>query len=364
MLFGILGDTHSDNEALPYIIKHFKELGVSGIVHCGDIEPKHLNPSLFLSLPVICALTEEQSDNPAFKSPPVGWTFTRPGDRVRIFCGVKMYVGHKRSFTYLMGSEQKLMNEINEIRKNNDGVSWMFAGHTHRQIFDQGAQVSFVNPGAVWSSLNGYEYAVVNSISGKVIFCRIPKVKPSRDQFCTGVISDSLNVSEIRPDFWEKLVLALETYGVKTLIHCGNIKLSDIGRPELKNFQVYFNLRKDQIFKNTLPSNWVKIPPDFPVVEVDGHKLLVQLDFGALIAEESEVGLAALSQELLRKYPEISFILCGFTRTAFLEEGELVWVVNPGDAKSSNFAVISFPTEEVVFDNIPFDPLPSLAKIS
>ncbi len=363
MLWGIIGDTHTDATAVPYIMKRFKDAGVTGIVHTGDIEARnHLDPKLFLNLPVICALTEEQAGNPDFNCPPPNWVFTRPGDRIRVFCGVKIYVGHKRSFTYLMGSEQTLVNEINQIRATNDGVSWMFAGHTHRQICDQGIQVGFVNPGAVWNSLDGYEYAIVNPETSCVTFSRIPKVKTSRDQFRIGVISDSLNVSEVRPDFWEKLAPALDAYGAKTLIHCGNIKLSDIGRPELEKFQVHFNLRADQAFKGVLPSNWMRIPLEFPVVDIEGHKLLVQLDFGALIAEQSEVGLAALSQDLLRKYPEIGFILCGFTRTAFLEEGELVWVINPGDARSSSFAVIGFPTTEVIFDNIPFDPLPPLVE--
>jgi len=361
-LIGVLSDTHEDvGNALCHIVRIFKGLGVVGIVHCGDIHRKHLDPKLFNSLPVICALTEEQANDPAFTTPPDGWVFTTPADRIKTFCDVKMYVGHKKSFEFLTGSEAKLAQAIAEIRKNHDGVDWLFAGHTHHQICDQGRLITFVNPGAVEASFDGYEYAVIDLDTGKIVFSRIPKVKPVISQFHVGVISDSLNVSDLISTFWSNLAAAMRAQKVRAIIHCGNISLKDIGRAELSEFQVYFNLRSDQSYNRPLPENWHLIPQNNPVVEIEGYKFYVRLDFGADISNQSEVQLDSIARDLLKKHPEISFVLCGFSRSAFLEEGQLVRIINPGNVVSDqNFAVIGLPVAEITLDHIPVLPLPQI----
>lgn len=363
MLLGVLSDTHSDRgNAIPHIMQVFKKAGVTGIIDCGDIDSRNVDPKLYLDLPVVCALTEDQIQDPAFAEPPTGWKFTKPGDRICTVGSVKMYVGHKRSFEFLMGSKLKLAEMLNQIRRDNDRVSYMFSGHTHHQIYDQDRLISFINPGAVEGSVDGYEYAIVDTHTGKVIFSRIPKTMPIKTPFSVGVISDSLDVSELDAKFWEKLANALRLYGVKTLIHCGNIALSDIGRSELADFQVYFNLRPDQKDYKKPGSNWQLIHPDHPIVDVEGYKFYVQLDLGAILMSQSEIGMDNICMELRRKYPEITFILFGFTADAFLEEGQLVRMVNPGDVRvDRNFAVIDLPNTTITFDRIASDPLPKIS---
>lgn len=367
MLIGLLGDSHADPEnAFPYVIEALRKLGVGAFIHTGDIDPKHFTAEAFLGLPTICVLIEDQigpGSNPIFARPPHNIITTVPDDRIRDFCGLKLYAGHKRSWQYLAGSEQDLMALINKMRKDYDGLSLMLSGHTHHEIFLQGDQVSFINPGAIWNSFDGHEYATFDTISSRVTFGRIPKAKPLDERFQVGVMSDSFNVSRLRPNFWEKLAKAFKIHKVKNVIHCGNISLLDIGKPELNEFTVHFNLRGDQVCPEELPANWKLIDHDVPVVEVEGYKFLVKLDFSLEIAKHTEVDLNILSEELLRKFPEISFILCGFTRRAFLEEGPLIKVVNPGDAlKDNNFVVIRLPTTEIIFDNIPADPLPPIEQ--
>ena len=361
-LIGVMSDTHEDTgNALCHIVEVFKKLNVVGIVHCGDIDKKHLNPKLFNNLPVVCALTEEQASDPAFVDPPKDWVYTRPGDRVRVFCGAKMYVGHKKSFEFLTGSESKLAQAVAEIRKNYDGVDWLFSGHTHHQICDQGRLITFVNPGAVESSSDGYEYVVINLDTGGVVFSRLPKVKPVIEQFRIGVISDTFNVSDLIPTFWKDIASQMTAKAVKNIIHCGNISLKDIGRPELSGFEVYFNLRADQTYHGPLPSNWHLIPLNNPIVEINGYKFYIQLDFGAEISKQSECELDVVARDLLKKYPEISFVLCGFSRSAFLEEGQLLRIINPGGAVcDQGFAVIGLPVAEITFDHILFPPLPPI----
>jgi predicted phosphodiesterase len=247
---------------------------------------------------------------------------------------------------------------LNEIRRANDGVRWLFSGHTHHQIYKQSHLINFVNPGAVEDSFDGYEFAVINTGNGEIVFGRIPKTNPIRPTFSVGVISDSLDISKMDPTFWQKLTEEFKKRGVNHIIHCGNISLNDIGRPEFAGFQVFYNLRPDQNNERSF-GNWHQIPIETPVVEIGGYKFYVELDLGAALLGKSEIDMEVLCLDLRRKHPEISFVLCGFTNNAFLEEGQEVRIINPGDIlKDRNFTVICLPRTEITFGHVPVDPLP------
>lgn len=361
MILGIISDTHRDEmNAVPHIMKRFKEKGVEVIIHCGDIEPKHLKSEMFLGLPVICALVDEQTKREDFITPPCRWKYTKPGERVLFVNGLRIYVGHKRSFEFLTGSESCLAKMLDGLRRDFDGLRWLFSGHTHHQIFKQGI-TSFLNPGAVEDSFDGYEYAIVDTEKEEVTFSRIPKSKLAGENFSIGVISDSLNISKSNPDFWQELADSLRDRGVKNLIHCGNISLKDVGRKELNEFCVYYNLRMDQKIPDIRLENWKIIDSENPVVKIGDYRFYIQLDLGAVLLEQSELDMYKLSLSLRREYPEIDFILCGFTYQAFLEEGEQATIINPGNViNNQNFVVITLPAKEITFSHIPSKALPSL----
>ena len=362
MIIGIVSDTHEDRmNALPHIIAELKARGAEYIIHCGDIEPKHVNRQLFGELPVICALTEDQVGKAAFGVVPEGWIFTEPGNRVYRLGDMRVYVGHKRSFEFLTGAEAKLQETMERIRKEYDGLRLMTSGHTHHQIFCQTRLVHFVNPGAVEYSFDGYEFALCDTGRERTIFTRIPVTRPVSESFAVGVVSDSLNISELDPEFWERLRKELLDLNVRHVIHCGNISVKDIGRPEFSEFEVYYNLRPDQQ-KPEASKNWHLIEPGNPVVEINEYRFFVQLDLGAALNEQSELDLHRLSLRLRREHHDISYILCGFTNDAFLEEGQQVRIINPGDiVKDRTFAVITLPRAEILFGQVPVDPLPPLA---
>jgi len=204
MILGALSDTHTDTaNAIPHIMREFKKRGVEYIIHPGDIDPKHLKPEMFLNLPVACALTEEQvngDDKEKFLVPPKGWIYTRPGNRiVRLPNGEVIYVGHKLSSNFLTGSEAEMDRKLQEIRNQHDGLRLVFSGHTHHGIRFQGHLVTFVNPGAVEESWDGHEFAIIDTDTGEIVFCRIPKTKLVKSDFSFAVISDSLDISEVDP---------------------------------------------------------------------------------------------------------------------------------------------------------------------
>lgn len=362
MIWGILSDTHKDKmNAICHIMAEFKKRGVEAIIHCGDIKPVHLKPELFCNLPLVCALVKEQVEKKEFANPPNNWRFTKPRNRIIDIGDTRIYVGHKRAFEFLTGSEANLINTLNKIRRDHDWVRWLFSGHTHHQIYKQSHVINFINPGAVEDSFDGYEFAIVNTETDEVVFSRIPKTKPNKKPFSVGIISDSLNISELDPEFWKKLVEEFKKRDISHVIHCGNLAVEDIGEKEFDSFQVHYNLQPDQKNPSTIPENWHLIDQKEPVVEINGYRFYVQLDLGATLLEQSEYDMYKFCLELRRKHPMISFVLCGFTNDAFLEEGEQVRIINPGDVlKDRNFAVISLPRAEITFSHIHPDPLPQI----
>ena len=360
MIIGILSDTHHDkSNAIAHVVEEFKRRKVEAIFHCGDIEPRHLDSELFGNLPVVCALVEEQKGAKEYCFAPNGWRFTEPGNRiVTLPNGLSFYIGHKRSFEFLTGSEAELIKTLETIRRDYDCVQWLFSGHTHHQIYKQDPLISFVNPGAIEDSYDGYEFAVINTETKEITFSRIPKTRPIKKSFSVGIISDSLNISDLDVDFWASLAKQFKKKRVRDIIHCGNISIGDIGREELKEFKVHYYLRKDQKNPSNVPDNWELIRLEKPIVEVNGYKFYVQLDLGVTILEQSEIDMHKLSLHIRKGYPETSFILFGSTNYAFLEEGEQVRIINPGDVvRDRNYSIVTLPTTEIVFGSIIPPPL-------
>lgn len=354
-----MSDTHQDKaKAIPHIIKEFKDRGVKLIIHCGDIDPKHLNAKLFGNLPVDCALVESQVGRKEFANLPKGWRTTKPGDRILRVKNIIYYLGHRRAYEFLAGSEAQLMDTLNLIRKDYDGTQWLFAGHTHHQTFAQGPLIDFINPGAVEGSYSGYEFAILDTDADKVTFSRILKTNPVIEPFKIAVISDSLDVARRNPSFWDKLAEKLRSQKVRYIIHCGNMDTKKIPEKEFKDFTVYCNLRNDQEKPAT---KWKFKTEENPVVEINGYKLCIQLNFGAELLSKSEFDMYKYSLEIRKKYPEVSFLLFGLTRSAFFEESEQLTFINPGDIEADqNYVVIELPRCEITFDHIPIDPLPKI----
>jgi putative phosphoesterase len=358
MKIGILSDTHEvKGNDLQRVMDAFKNAGVELIFHCGDIYPGDLDPKKFLGIPVICALVDTQPDEPEFKVPPKGWTFTvtksESGTESRIvrIKGDPYYVGHKRSFRLLNSTETEFLQNLDELRRDTDGLREICSGHLHFQLFDQTGLVNFINPGAVTGSLSGrIEYAILDTENNEISFCQMYKTEPIIENSIIGVISDSLRISQIDTNFWERLAKELEKRKVTDVIHCGNIAIPDIGRPELSQFQVHYNLRDDQKKKISkdmkIPDNWHLVGNNEAkelVVEINGYRFCVQLDLGITITDKSAVQIGSVRQELKRQYNELDFILCGFTHNCLLMGGYQPYIINPGDIiDDRNFATIEF----------------------
>ncbi len=366
MILGIISDTHDiDDNTIKHVVREFLQRGTDIIVHCGDIERQHLRPELFGNLPVICVLNAEQVSKEPFKNPPPEWKFTFPGDRVRDLGNterVRCYIGHRFSFDLAAEPEASFKARLNKLRRDHDGLRYAFAGHMHHQALAQTLLVTFINPGAVQFSPDGYEFAVVDTKKGEVVFSRIPKTKYSESPFTVGIISDSLNISKLDADFWKKLAKEFHDRDVSRIIHCGNIAESDVGKQELADFEVYFRLRSDQRRKDA-PENWRLISQDPPIVAINGRKFYVHPSLARIILEKSEADMHRECLMISELYPEVSFILYGNTNDAYFSEemDGRTRIMNPGDALSSrNFATVCFPRCEVTIGKVPLDPLPPI----
>jgi putative phosphoesterase len=377
MIIGVLSDTHKDQKkAIPHIVEEFKKRGVELIVHCGDIIPKHVSDKLFGGLPVICALVDDQKDDSFFEdNKPKGWEFTRSGKRIVMLSdGTMIYVGHKRHLDFLRMSVEQFNVTLTDLRQDFDGLRIVFGGHLHFQTFKQGHLVSFINPGAVEDAVGwGYEFAVVDTDTGQVVFSRILPTTDDRPTFSVGVISDSLDISHRDPDYWNRLAKEFRERGVNHIIHCGNLALCDIGRAEMREFVVHYAIRPDQESGHSelrdgkkIPENWKVIAEEGldsgAVVCLNGYHFYVQLDLGLRFMKESEIGMDSLAMQIRRKYPETEFVLCGFTREALLVEGQQVTTINPGDVNTDrSFATICLPRREITFGHVPYGDLLELS---
>lgn len=365
MRLGLLSDTHDvEDVVIQHIIKQFREVHRVKVVLCmGDIEKQHLSAELFGNFPVICALNKEQLEKEAFKNPPEGWQFTTPGDRVRDIEGLRCYIGHKFSFDLLVQSEASFKTKLDTLRREHDGLRFAFAGHMHHQTLAQTKLVTFINPGAVQTSPDGYEFAVVDTDIGEIIFSRITKTRHLESPFTVGIVSDSLNISKLDADFWKKLAKEFRDRDVSQVIHCGNIALCDVGREEFSAFQVHFRLRPDQVVPKHMPHNWHLIPRDPPIVTVNERQFYIHPSLARIILEKSEAEMHRECLMISELYPEISFILYGNTNDAYMSEemDGRTRIMNPGDALSSrNFATVCFPRCEITIGRVPLDPLPPL----
>lgn len=364
MIIGVISDTHdAKDNVIKHIVKSFMQRKAEAIIHCGDIEPQHICPALFGNLPVYCALNQEQLQKEEIRkfidNPPPDWNFTFPGDRIRDIGHVRFYVGHKFSFDLAAHSEASFKEKMNALRMGHDGVRWVAAGHMHHQVLTQTQLVNFINPGAVVISPDGYEFAVINTDENEVVFSRIPKTRHIEHPFTVGIISDTLNISKLDETFWQKLVHEFKTRDVSQIIHCGNIALSDIGRPELSDFRVHFRLRPDQGVVRA-PNNWELIEKDPPIVTINERQFYVHPNLARVVLEKSEAEMHRECLMISELFPEISFILFGNTRDSYYGEemDGKTRIVNPGDALSSrNFVTVCFPRLEVTIGNVPLDPL-------
>jgi predicted phosphodiesterase len=271
------------------------------------------------------------------------------------------YVGHKRSFEFLFSPEMEFSKKLDSLRKNFDGLRWVFAGHSHQQTFFKTHLVTFVNPGAAEDSYDGYEFATVNTDTNEVVFCRIPKTNPIETTFSIGIISDTLNISKLDTSFWQKLRKEFEKRGVTHIIHCGNIALEDIGHRELQNFSVYYKLRKNrqpQIYQGQVPENWKEIPDTEPIVKINDRQFYVHSDLARILLEESGAEMHRECLKILEAYPEVGFILYSGSNNAFLQEDQRARIINPGNAFTRSFVVLCSPRDEMTIGYVPIDPLP------
>lgn len=401
MKYGIVSDSHKvEDENLLRVTDDLIGRGAEMFIHAGDLDLKHKELRFFGGLPVACALTRDQHPaiNPDFVTAPAGWHFTMPAmlepsrsvisdevtrqaleklglipedasirqrlsynniaNRVVIWGKTKIYLGHERSHDVL-ADRALFLDFLKDIDQVSDGVTLICTGHTHFAFLVQSGRKTWINPGAVMvlpeSIMPGdaHSYALYDSSNGEVVFCRIPVVKYDLDPITVGVIADTDNVATLDTGYWAKLAREFHDRGTSVIIMCGNHWGGDIGRPEFSGFDVHYNiLPHQQSLPGSVPSNWHRINPDFPIVEINGFKLLVDYDFGMGLSEQEEYGSLTMAAEMSKKYRNhhVDFLLCGQSQDALYEEGDSIAILCPGNSRNRRkFATICLPRREVTF---------------
>lgn len=382
MIIGVFGDTHTTpTEITKLATADMVKRGAEMFVCTGDIESRDCVTDLCFDRPVVCALIDRQQFDPAFTFPPSNWAFTRPSNynlfttattedrhnsrlreniatrlgianRIRNAFGTAMYVGHTRSIDVMMDSERfsEFTGLINSVY---DGVHYVFTGHTHHQFLIQRNGFSWVNPGSIDIGVSkDYEYALIDTESGEVIFTRLPYAVTNFHPISVGIISDVGNASDRDQYFWERLRLEFKRRDVSVVIIDGALMSRDIGRFEFNDFQVYYSPSSDQEVGRCY--NWHPISLDNPVIEICGNNFLVKHSMGVDLDGKTESAIIGLVRAESQKYHHIDIVVCGGIHNALFEEHEEVMVINPGDVRNhQKFVVVCIrPHLEVTFSQL------------
>lgn len=381
MFLGVLGDTHRISaEIIAQATLDMVNRGVDLFIHTGDIEINHCLPELFHHKPVVCALTRQQQFDHRFTFPPAHWAFTKPGNnlvtmptnedrenaklrdsiasrlgianRIVNVDGTAFYVGHERSYDVMLNAER--FNEfIGLINLVYDGVRFVLTGHTHHQFLVQRNGVSWINPGSIDIGVSrDYEYAMVDTETGEIIFTRLPYAVSNFNPVTVGIISDVGNVSDRNEKFWEKLRQEFKRRDVSVVIIDGELLSRDIGRPEFFDFQVYYSPSLCQ--NNDHCPNWHPILAEDPIIEICGNNFLVKHSIGIDLDGRTEKEMIDLVRAESKKYRHIDIVVCGGIHNALFEEHDEVMIINSGDARNhEKFATVCFrPHTEVTFSEV------------
>ncbi|MFA6594321.1 MAG: hypothetical protein WCT16_03635 [Candidatus Buchananbacteria bacterium] len=388
MIIGCFGDTHDEDQALikEIVENEFRPRGVEVIVHIGDIIAKHVNAELFGHFPTICVLTKQQAFDFRFSVSPQDWRFVRPAfpqDQPRFmgkcndpeagaylreleeFCmeqrifarlvpiispgGERLvaYCGHERSFD-VFKNPQKVSDFFAAINQVYDGVSLAMTGHMHHQFVFRHGPITWVNPGAVAEAMNKtHEFSVIDTRTKEVVLGRLSTAEAKAAPVTVGIVSDTGNVDELDSTFWKRLRHEFLKRGVTHVICCGNFRSDDIGRPELAGMQVYYYLLPEYTDPAFKPDNWQLITPDYPIVEICGHRFYVQHGIGPEHADFSEIQRHQAFIGLFGKYKRIDYIVAGLVSGTILQETDAYSFINPGDARDHKyFATVCLPRRE------------------
>lgn len=381
MIIGVLGDTHDvDEKIIAQVTKDLIARGAEVFIHTGDIKREHCKVELFGNLPVVCALTKHERLDPAFTFPPLGWAYTRPGNslitmptsedssnselrdsigtrlaianRLVNIEGIVVYIGHERSYD-VMANADRFNEFIGLVNLIEDGINYVFTGHSHRQFLIQREGVSWINPGSVRPDIiRDHAYALVDTETGEIIFTRIPCTKSDYCPATIGILSDVGNISDRDTSFWQSLKEEFNKRDVSVVIIDGDILDKDIGRPELAEFQVYYSPLPEQNANGL--DNWHAVYPDNPIIQICNNNFLIRHSLGIDLYGKTEIEMMELVRAESKKYSHVDIVVCGGIHNALFEEHSELMIINPGDARNHRkFATVCFrPHCEITFSEV------------
>ncbi len=355
----VIGDSHKDSFGAQRIITEYemKNHGITQVIHTGDLDPRHFNSETFLDLPVAVAFIPSDFDGKFdLNRRPYNWQITRRGERIVKVYVHDIYLGHMIGWECLTKSTDKVRQKIEEIRMENDGIRYVFCGHSHFQYFLRDPVISLINPGYVEEK---YEYTLLDPDSGLITFTRLP-MEPilQKDIIKICVIADTDHISKKDKTYWPSLIEIMKAEGVTDLVICCNIQKEDVCRKDLADFTVHCWLDSVMEFdcKKILGENknWIVLNEENPIMQFGHYQFFVGSNLCQEIFGDSMFDLDSWSMKFLANHREVKFVLFGGSYRTVFEKNERLYFIDPGDVISSrSYCIIELPRRAITFGTVP-----------
>ncbi|MDA7950144.1 MAG: YfcE family phosphodiesterase [Pirellulaceae bacterium] len=138
MRIGVLSDTHDNVDATKKAVNAFAEIGVSLVIHCGDITTPEI-VSLFTEWPTHFVFGNMDTNQAALKE-----AIEEEGHQCHGYFGEIEIAGV--SVAFLHSHDQKWFNQV----KSSGEYNLVFYGHTHQAEEHKEGETIVINPGALY----------------------------------------------------------------------------------------------------------------------------------------------------------------------------------------------------------------------
>ncbi len=152
------------------LVEALKQLGVTHVIHCGNIEAADIANNVLLDFQVHAYVIPQ--DRESIKSVPANWHIYDYDDPLVEVSGYKFLIDYDFGATIMKKTGEDLMDLELEIRSKYPRLDYVVYGLTYDAFYEEGRQLRYINPGDVIRDRN---FAVIRLPQNEITFSHISK---------------------------------------------------------------------------------------------------------------------------------------------------------------------------------------------